>query len=191
MTMTDKTSTAPVMSLQRVRELIVGLQRSVGDDNCARVHSTILRDIHLSIEANLSAPTPDVVGGDVVDIGALRLKLSSLVEEIQRPLEFKQAKEEYFRAGVRAAIVRAIAELDISAVESRAATRVQGGAWQSIDSVVAELPSDEAGKEAPLAGTKKPRRTKRPTSRKKCQPTGCLLPPPRQPRGWGWADEEL
>ena len=57
--MTDKTSTAPVMSLQQVRDALHEAHNSPGFE--AALDSCVA-----AIDAHLNAPTPDVVGGDVV-----------------------------------------------------------------------------------------------------------------------------
>lgn len=57
--MTDKTSTAPVMSLQQVRDALHEAHNSPGFE-------AVLDSCVAAIDAHLNAPTPDVVGGDVV-----------------------------------------------------------------------------------------------------------------------------
>lgn len=59
MTMTDKTSTAPVMSLQKVRDALHKAHNSPGFE-------AVLDSCVAAIDAHLNAPTPDVVGGGVV-----------------------------------------------------------------------------------------------------------------------------
>lgn len=63
--MTDKTSTAPVMSLREVRDLLEGAQTS-GNLSRVSLHVTRVRQAIRSLDHHLNAPTPDVVGGDVV-----------------------------------------------------------------------------------------------------------------------------
>ena len=57
--MTDKTSTAPVMSLQKVRDALHEAHNSPGFED-------VLDSCVAAIDAHLNAPTPDVVGGDVL-----------------------------------------------------------------------------------------------------------------------------
>lgn len=69
--MTDKTSTAPVMSLKKVRDQIYAFataqDRDKGLENYyVEMNVLVMDDWWQGIDAHLKAPTPDVVGGDVV-----------------------------------------------------------------------------------------------------------------------------
>ena len=72
---TDKTSTAPVMSLQGVYDWLMGESKTIMEEDGLFHESEHRRTMAEAIKPYLNAPTPDVVGGDVV---ARAVKLLSI-----------------------------------------------------------------------------------------------------------------